>query len=65
MKFGKNLIKTSQMYEDNGLPACLKSAPKNAVTFYKMLIIFSDESLKTIRKVLFYNSRKDKFVGEF
>jgi hypothetical protein len=61
----KNLIKVAEKYEDHGMPAVLKSAPREAVRFDRMLIVFSDESQKFIRAVLLYDSRTDKFIAEF
>jgi Asp-tRNA(Asn)/Glu-tRNA(Gln) amidotransferase B subunit len=61
----KNLVKMATMWEDNGMPAVLKMAPKGAVTFDRMLVVFGDESMRFIRKVFFYDSRKDKFTAEY
>ena len=61
----KNLVKVAERYEDHGMPAVLKPAPKEAVLFDRMLVVFADESQRFIRAVLFYNSRADKFVAEF
>jgi hypothetical protein len=60
------LIKVATMYEDAGLPAVLKAGPQGAQPSWdSMLVVFADESLRTIRKVLLYNTEQDKFVGEF
>lgn len=61
----KNLVKVATRYEDHGMPAVLKMAPKEANTFDRMLVVFSDENLTFIRAVLLYNTKTDKFIAEF
>lgn len=59
-----NLIKVAERYEDHGMPAVLKPAPKGAVLFDRMLVVFADESQQMIRAVLLYDSKTDKFIAE-
>jgi hypothetical protein len=61
----KNLVKMATMWEDAGMPAVLKTAPKGASTFDRMLVVFADESMRIIRKVFFYDSSSDKFTAEY
>lgn len=60
----KNLVKVAERYEDHGMPAVLKPAPKEAVLFDRMLVVFSDESQQMIRAVLLYDSKTDRFIAE-
>ena len=53
------------MYEDAGMPALLKPGPKDAVSWNKMVVVYADETMRTIRKVLLYNAKEDKFIEEF
>lgn len=62
---GKNLVRVAQAWEDAGMPAVLKPAPRGAGTFDRMLVVFADESQRVIRKVLLYNTTDDKFVAEY
>ncbi len=43
----------------------LVDAPKDAVTFDKMLVIYLDETKRFIRCVSFYDSRIDKIIANF
>jgi hypothetical protein len=65
MNAGKNLVKVCRMYEDAGMPALLKPGPKDAVSWNKMVVVYADETMRTIRKVLLYNAKEDKFIAEF
>jgi hypothetical protein len=57
------LERIREQWCEAGLTTMLVLAPREAVTFDKMLIVFSDENLKVIRQVSFYNSKEDKFIG--
>ena len=54
----------SQWYEA-GLTTAVVQAPKDAVTFDKMLVVYADDNMKMIRQVNLYNSKEDRFVGQY
>ena len=47
------------------LPYAVVNAPKDAVQFDKMLVVYSDKTKRTIRFVSLYNSKTDKFLARF
>lgn len=51
--------------EKAGFPTKIADAPKDAVTFDKFLIVYSDKSMKVIRQVHLYSSKDQKFIGRF
>jgi len=48
---------------DDGFPAIIVDAPKDAIRFDKFLVVYSDETKKTIRQVHFYSTKENKFIG--
>lgn len=60
-----NLQREINQWHDANFPTELVDAPKDAVTFDKMLIIYSNNLKKTIRQVSLYDSRSDKFLTNF
>ena len=51
--------------EKVGFPSKIVGAPKGAVTFDKMLIVYSTKEMKTIKQVHLYSSTEDKFISRF
>lgn len=60
-----NLEKELRFWQDAGFTAEVVDAPKEALTFNKMLIVFSSELRKSIKQVSFYSSETNKFVANF
>lgn len=60
----KSLERVMQMWVDNGFSVQIVDAPREANLFDKMLIVFSDQESKMIRKVSLYSSKTDKIVLE-
>lgn len=50
-------------WEDNGFSVKIFDSPKDAVSFDKMVIVYSD--VGSIRLVYFYCSKTDKICGQF
>lgn len=48
-----------------GFPTQVVDAPKDAVTFDKMLIVYSTKEMKTIKQVHIYSTKENKFLGRF
>lgn len=54
-----------QQYLRVSLPAKVYDAPKEAVTFDKMVVVFSTATCKTIKMVVFFNTEEGKIKGQF
>lgn len=54
-----------KLWENNGFTVKITDAPKDAQTFDKMMIVFSDESKKMIRRVIFFSNKENKIIAEF
>ena len=61
----KNLNRELHAWESTEFPTEMVDAPKEAVNFDKMLIVYLDESKRYIRRVSFYDSKTDKFLANF
>lgn len=59
----RQLSQLKRMWESNGFRVEVKDAPKDAVTFDKMVIVFTASN--TIRSLYFYSSKEDKILGQF
>lgn len=61
-----NLIESMiATFQKAGFPSKLVDAPKDAVTFDKMLIVFSTQTMKTIRQVHLFSTKENKFIGSY
>lgn len=49
----------------SGFPTKVVDAPRDAQTFDKMLVVYSDQTRRTIRRVSFYNSKTNKMMGDY
>jgi hypothetical protein len=65
MPYREKMERIRDEWYEAGFTTSLVNAPKDAVTFDKMLVIFSDANMKQIRQVSFYNSKEDKFIGHW
>ncbi len=52
-------------WNNMGFPAVVKDAPKDAVTFDKVMIVYSDENKKSIRRVSFFCTMTNQIVANF
>lgn len=59
------LRKTIDYWEEAEYPVDVVPAPQDAVTFDKMLVVFLDETRRSIRRVSLYDSKTDRFVADF
>lgn len=59
----KKLKYEIDQWEQNGFPVKVVDAPKDAVTFDKLIVVFNE--LGKIRTVSFYNSKQDKIVSTY
>jgi len=63
------LDKVIQIWQKQGHSVEVKNAPKGAVTFDRMLIVYSKPNetmwVSSIRAVHFYDNRLGKFVADF
>ena len=56
---------TIETFRKAGFPSKLIDGPKDAVTFDKMLIVYSTQTMKTIRQVHLFSTKENKFVGAY
>ena len=59
----RQLNQLKKMWEGNGFRVEVKDAPPDAVTFDKMVLVFTESN--TIRSLYFYSSKDDKILGQF
>jgi hypothetical protein len=52
-------------YKSAGLAAKIVDAPKDAVTFDKLIVVFSTPACKTIKMVSLYSEKEQKIVGQY
>jgi hypothetical protein len=57
-----NIVKS---YVTAGLTTKVYDAPKDAVTFDKMIVIFSTPACKSIKMVMLHSSKTQGIVGKF
>lgn len=50
-------------YKEQGFPCDIKPAPKDAVTFDQMIIVWSNPEKSMIKRIHFYNSKTGILVG--
>ncbi len=60
-----NLNREIANWTEAEYPTEVVSAPKDAVSFDKMLVVYLDETRRFVRRVSFYNSKTDKFIAHF
>lgn len=60
-----NLKREINAWSAAEFPWDLVPAPKDAVHFDQMLVVYLDETKRYIRSVSFYDSRTDKIVATF
>lgn len=58
----ENMIKS---LAEAGFPCKMVDAPQEAVTFDKMLVVYSTKEMKTIKLIHLYSSKQDKFLAHF
>lgn len=58
----KNVLSS---YAAAGLTAKVYDAPKDAVLFDKMVVVFSTNACKSIKMVTLYDSRINKVIGSY
>lgn len=60
-----NLEKDIAQWTEAEYPTDVVAAPKDAVNFDKILVVYLDETRRNFRRVSFYDSRTDRFLAHF
>lgn len=62
---GTNLKREINAWAAAEFPYVVVDAPKDAISFDKMLVVYLDETKRYIRCVSLYDSKTDKIVANF